>query len=261
MRHSIRQQVLVPIIAIQTIAIAAITIASVALAARRTRAADRRPARRRRRRAGRVELPPHRRRSWPGCTGSPGPSSSPMTPRAADRRERSRLARRRHRRWSPSAASKQDRPRLAERCAEPVDRRPGPFRGPDRLAIRPPGSLGLAGPLSRGELARGPVGVGPGAADPRGRGPGADGRRRRAGSPTGSAGGSAGSSTRWPGSPRATSASSSSGRTATRSTTWPGRSTACAPSSRDEADDPPGGAAPTCWPSSPPGWPTSCGTR
>ena len=36
MRRSIRQQVLVPILAIQTVALAAITIASVALAARRT---------------------------------------------------------------------------------------------------------------------------------------------------------------------------------------------------------------------------------
>ena len=37
MRWSIREQVLVPIVAIQTLAIAAITIASVALAARRTK--------------------------------------------------------------------------------------------------------------------------------------------------------------------------------------------------------------------------------
>ena len=78
-----------------------------------------------------------------------------MTPRAGRRRQRPGLAGRGTAAGS-IAASTPGPACLAERFAEPVDRRPGTSRGPDRLARAIP--LGLAGPLPRDELAAGPVG-------------------------------------------------------------------------------------------------------
>ena len=75
-------------------------------------------------------------RSWPGCTGFPEPSSSPMTSRAGPTAASDPGLLTGAPALESIAASKQDRPASLSDAPGLSSRRPGPSRGPDRLAIR-----------------------------------------------------------------------------------------------------------------------------
>ena len=227
MRWSIRQQVLVPIVAIQTLSIAAITIVSIALAAA-DRAADRRAVERGRRCAGRIQLSLDRRHS--GQDAQPfgarfvayGPAGQPVA--ASDPGLAASPCVTGHSGPQPGSL------RQPQRVADARGQRSEPFRGAHRPALIELGD-GLAGTLFRVKLARCTVGVGPGPFDTRGRGAGLmaaattwiahriSGRIHRLEHQVARIAEGDFRELRW-----------TRSRHATRSTTWPDRSTGCAPS-------------------------------
>ena len=260
MRWSIRQQVLVPIVAIQTLSIAAITIVSMALAARRT---ERQIVERL---SGVVDaLGGSNFPLTDGILARMHSLSAPVSLRMVPRANRSRPVIRAWPRAPCVTGHSGPQPgslRQPQRLADARGQRSEPFRRAHRPALIDLGD-GFTGALSRVKLARRTVGVGPGPFDTWGRGAGAHGGRDHmdrpphqwANSPPGAPGGP----DRRGRLPRASRWTRS--RHATRSTTWPGRSTGCAPSFGRCVRRSASRSAPTCWRSLRRGWLISSGTR
>ena len=243
LRWSIRNQILIPLLAIQAVAVAAITLATATLAARRSerQIIDRLN--------GVIDALGHANFPYTAsvlaqdAAASPGPSSSPMRRTAGSRRSSfSSLDG-----LAPvlSVRPADGPPRLARRFAD--GRRSDGIRYfavPLRSSGGPRGSS-LAGPLPRDELAAGEARGGDAPLVARRRLARPRWRRSRAGSPTASVAGSAASSGRWPASPRATSRSSTPAASGTRSPTSPRSiNRDVPPAEGDEPDHPAVGADP-----------------